>query len=212
MTKHDRESLDRAYWLAREEAVIPLLVDLAEYGFIIDHDCHNQGWTDDPRVLLRRGPAEMLQRARDRLQPGQNFRVLDGWRPWAVQQVVAEDARRQIVAAHPDWTAGQVDAQVQIMAPPARIVPNFGSHRHGGAVDLTIVGADGLDLDMGVPVNYVLGPEAALLHYEFRDDLTEHERLGRDNRRILMRAMESAGFDPYLPEYWHWGYSRDISM
>ena len=213
MTKNQsNKNLDEAYWLAKEEAILPLLVDLADYGFVVEHDCHLQGWTDDPRVLLRRGAAERLQQARDTLGPGQNFRVLDGWRPWAVQEAVAEDARRQIAEAHPDWTESQIDAQLQIMAPPARIVPLLGSHRYGGAVDLTIVGADGVDLEMGVPVNYVIGPEAALLHYEFLEELTERARAGRQNRRLLIRAMEAAGFDPYLPEYWHWGIARDLGL
>jgi hypothetical protein len=65
---------------------------------------------------------------------------------------------------------------------------------------------------MGVPVNYVLGPEAALLYYEFRDNLTGHEKESRQNRRILIRAMEAAGFDPYLPEFWHWSNSLDIVL
>ncbi len=208
--KQEDKNSDEEYWLAKEQAILPLLVDLADYGFVIDHDCHRQGWTDDPRVLVRRGLVERLQQARDKLQPRQNFRVVDGWRPWSVQKAAAEDARRQIVEAHPDWTAVQIDTQVQVMAPPARIVPLFGSHRYGGAVDLTIIGPDGNNLEMGVPVNYVIGPEAALLHYEFRDNLTEQERAGRQNRRILIRAMEAAGFDPYLPEYWHWGYADDL--
>ena len=210
--KQEDKRNDEEYWLAKEEAIIPLLVNLADYGFVVDHDCCRRGWTDDPRVHLRRGVAERLQQARDKLQPGQNFRVLDGWRPWSLQKAASEDARRQIVEAHPDWTAVQIDSQIQIMAPPARIVPLFGSHRYGGAVDLTIIGPNGNDLEMGVPVNYVIGPEAALLHYEFRDNLTEQERVGRQNRRILLRAMEAAGFDPYLPEYWHWSHVDDIIM
>lgn len=201
---------DEEYWLAKEETIIPLLVNLADYGFVIDHDCQRQGWTDDPRILLRGGVAERLQQARERLQPGQNFRVLDGWRPWSVQKAVAEDARRRIVEAHPNWTEIQIDTQLMIMAPPTRIFPLLGSHRYGGAVDLTIIDPNGNDLEMGVPVNYVTGPEAALLHYEFRDNLTEQEVEGRHNRRLLIRAMEAAGFDPYLPEYWHWSLIDDI--
>ncbi|MFN8411638.1 MAG: M15 family metallopeptidase [Anaerolineales bacterium] len=167
-------------------------------------------WTDDKRVLLRKGVAEKLQQARDQLQSGQNFRVLDGWRPWPLQKAAAEDARRQIVEAHPDWSVTQIDTQLQMMAPPSRVVPLFGSHRYGGAVDLTIIDSQGNDLDMGVPVNYVTGPEAALLYYEHLDSLTEAEKIVRQNRRLLIRAMESAGFDPYLPEFWHWSHMADI--
>ena len=202
--------LDESYWIAKEDEIIPVLVDLAGYGFRTEHDCCRRGWTDDPRVMVRKGVAEALVRAKAALPAGVNFRVVDGWRPWAVQKVVADDALKQIRSAHTDWTEEQIQKQLWTMAPPARIVPRLGSHRYGGAVDLTLIGADGADLEMGVPLNYLSGPEAALLHYEFRRDLTRRERTGRANRRILLRAMEHAGFDPYLPEYWHWNYNRDM--
>lgn len=202
--------LDESYWIAKEDEIIPLLVDLAAYGFRTDHDCRRHGWTDDPRVLVRKRVAEALVKAKAALPAGVNFRVVDGWRPWAVQKVVADDALAKIRSAHPDWPEDQIQSQLWTMAPPARIVPRLGSHRYGGAVDLTLIGADGEDLDMGVPLNYLTGPEAGLLHYEFRRDLTRRERIGRANRRVLLRAMEQAGFDPYLPEYWHWNYNRDL--
>jgi len=203
-------ALDESYWITKEDEIVPLLVDLAAYGFRTDHDCYRRGWTDDPRVLVRKGVAEAMVRARAALPAGLDFRVLDGWRPWAVQKAVADDAMKKIQAAHPEWTPEQIETQLWTMAPPARIVPRLGSHRYGGAVDLTLTGLDGADLEMGVPLNHVVGTEAALLHYEFRDDLTERQRLGRTHRRILLRAMEQAGFDPYLPEYWHWNYQRDM--
>jgi D-alanyl-D-alanine dipeptidase len=202
--------LDESYWIAKEDEIVPLLADLAGYGFRTEHDCFRRGWTDDPRVLVRKGVAEAMVKAKAALPAGLNFRVVDGWRPWAVQKVVADDALKKIQSAHPDWPPEEIQRQLWTMAPPARIVPRLGSHRYGGAVDLTLIGADGADLEMGVPLNHVTGPEAALLHYEFREDLTERERLARSNRRILLRAMEHAGFDPYLPEYWHWNYHRDM--
>jgi zinc D-Ala-D-Ala dipeptidase len=208
----DFTPLDESYWIAKEDEIVPLLVDLAEYGLRTEHDCFIQGWTDDTRVLVRRGLADALIIAKAALPAGLNFRVIDGWRPWAVQQAVAGDALNKIQAAHPDWSAEETQKELWTLAPPARIVPRLASHRYGGAVDLTLCGPDGADLEMGVPLNYVAGPEAALLHYEFRDDgqLSGRERAGRANRRMLLKAMEQAGFEPYLPEYWHWGYSRDM--
>jgi len=202
---------DVAYWLAREEEIVPTLVDLAGYGFVVDHDCWRRGWTDDPRCLLRRGAAEALARAREALPAGCNFKVVDGWRPWGVQQACAEDAEGRIRASHPDWTEEAIQRQLWTMAPPQRIVPRFGSHRYGGAVDLTVVDTAGRALEMGVPLNYVEGPEAGLLFYELRDDLRGEDGVFRENRRLLIRALSAAGFEPYLPEYWHWGYARDLT-
>ena len=70
--------------------------------------------------------------------------------------------------------------------------------------------ADGAELDMGVPVSSPAAAESALLYYELRDDLTDRERRFRDHRRLLIRAMAAAEFEPFLPEFWHWGYRRDM--
>lgn len=201
---------DKAYWIEKEREIVPTLVDLAGYGFVTDHDCYRLGWTDDPRVLVRAGVAEALVQARGALPAGHNFRVVDGWRPWEIQELCAREARGKIVAAHPDWTDEQVARQLAVMAPPLRVVPRLGSHRYGGAVDLTLIGPDGKDLDMGVPLNHVTGPEASLLWYEFRPDLGPRDVQARDNRRVLLRAMESALFIPHLAEYWHWNYNQDM--
>ena len=201
---------DDAWWIAMEDRIAAELVDLADFGFLIDHTCFREGWTDDPRVLLRRGVAEALQKARDTLPQGHNFKVLDGWRSWAIQQRCAERAEGRIRKAHPDWADQQVADQVWRMAPPIRVVPRLGSHRYGGAVDVTVVGRDGKELNMGVPVSHCTSSEADLLHYHLRDDLTAEENSYRDNRSILIRAMSSAGFDPYLAEFWHWNYKNDL--
>jgi D-alanyl-D-alanine dipeptidase len=197
---------DRAWWIGLEERVVADLVDLGERGFLVDHVCWRRGWTDDPRVLLRRSAAEGLERARDALPAGHNLKVFDGWRPWPVQQRCAERAEGQIRAAHPDWPPEQVAAQVWRMAPPARVVPRLASHRYGGAVDVTVVAADGAELEMGVAVNHCTDERSDLLHYHLRDDLSAAEAGYRANRGVLIRAMASGGYGPYLAEFWHWDY------
>ncbi|MFQ5531898.1 MAG: hypothetical protein ACE5ES_04745 [Candidatus Nanoarchaeia archaeon] len=48
----------------------------------------------------------------------------------------------------------------------------------------------------------------ALNYYENKRKLTKKEIKIRDNRRLLKKAMSSAGFKPHLPEWTHWGYSK----
>jgi D-alanyl-D-alanine dipeptidase len=201
---------DRLWWIAMEDQVLTHLVDLAGYGFVVDHSCFREGWTDDGRVLLRRRAAEALVRARDAMPPDHNFKVFDGWRPWEIQQRCADQTEAKTRAAHPDWTDPQVADHVARMAPRLRVVPHLGSHRYGGAVDLTVVAPDGKELNMGVPVDYCTGPEADLLYYHLRDDLDQREMVYRENRSLLIRAMAAGGFDPYLAEFWHWGYRGDL--
>ncbi|MFW6146388.1 MAG: M15 family metallopeptidase [Planctomycetota bacterium] len=200
----------RAWWIAMEDAIVDDLVDLGERGFAVDHVCCRRGWTDDPRVLVRSGVADALERAREALPVGHTFKVCDGWRPWALQQRCAERAEAAIRQGHSDWTDEQVDAHVQRMAPRLRVVPRLDSHRYGGAVDLTLLGPDADELNMGVPVSHNTDSRADLLHYHLRDDLTAEQRTYRDNRTLLIRAMSIGGFDPYLAEFWHWGYKKDL--
>jgi D-alanyl-D-alanine dipeptidase len=159
---------------------------------------------------IRPQVAAALVKAKTRLPAGYTFKLYDGWRPWARQEKVARLALREIRSAHPGWTRGQVKQEQWKMAPPQRIVPKFGSHRLGGAFDLTIIDHRGQELDMGVPVDYLGGDEAQLLFYEFKSRLSRREKRFRDNRRRLITAMEHGGFQPYLAEFWHWGYDNDI--
>ena len=205
------DSTAEKWWIEMEQRVVPLLVDLAPMGFVIARHSHERGWTDDPRCRLRRGVAEALCRARDRLPAGYNFKIVDGWRSWELQQAEADHAEREIRAAHPDWPDAAVAERVRVMAPRVRVVPRLASHRYGGAVDLTIVDAAGVELDFGAPMNGAAGPEAELLWYEFLDPPAgSAARAARDRRRLLIRCLGAEGFGPYLPEFWHWGMDRDL--
>ena len=201
---------DAAWWIEMEQRIIDTLVDLAPLGFVLAPVPHERGWTDDATMRLRPGVADALVSARDALPAGYNFKILDAHRSWELQQRYAQRSLARIRAAYPDWSEQQVTAHLWRMAPPARVVPRLNSHRYGGAVDVAVLDAAGNELDMGVPAGYVAGPEADLLHYELKASLTDAEQRYRDNRRVLIEAMHAAAFHPYLAEWWHWSYLRDI--
>ncbi|MEK7414064.1 MAG: M15 family metallopeptidase [Planctomycetota bacterium] len=200
---------DRDYWLAWEPRVEGMLVDLAERGFVCERHCYTNGFTDDPRCRIRPAVADALERAREALPTGYNFRIHDAWRPWVVQERLATKYRVTIAEAHPGWSKEQVEAELVILAPPIRVLPSFDSHRYGGAVDLTILDAGGQALDMGTPLPYMAGPEAGLLFFETAAETPQH-RLFRENRRLLIRVMHGARFLPNLDEWWHWGFASDV--
>ncbi len=184
-------------------------MDLADRGLVCRRSCYLKGLTDDPRCRTRPGVADALERARDLLPAGFNFLISDAWRPWSVQEQLARCSRLSICSAHPDWTEEEVNRELVRLAPPIYVVFSFNRHRYGGALDLTILDADGRELDMGTPLPYLEGPEAALLHFELQDRDPAHET-PRKNRRLLIQVMSAAGFTPYLPEWWHWEYDRDF--
>ena len=203
---------DTEYWIQKEREIAKLVVDLEESGFIVHSRSYELGWTDDPKLYGRINAVKALVRAKEALPDGLQIKVYDGWRPWELQEKAAKRAKERIAAAHPDWTGEQVAEHQWKMAPPARIVPRFGSHRYGGAFDITLVDAHGVELDMGVPVGYKTGPEAALFHYQFLENPNEQELTARKNRKIMIDAMCSANFSPYMEEFWHWNYLRDVEM
>jgi len=74
--------------------------------------------------------------------------------------------------------------------------PSKGSmHNRGLAVDITLVGKDGVDLDMGTAYDF-FGPEA----YTTNTDLPEEVL---KNRRILTKMMDIHGLKGIRTEWWH---------
>jgi zinc D-Ala-D-Ala dipeptidase len=75
--------------------------------------------------------------------------------------------------------------------------PATGSnHTRGVAVDLTLVGANGQELDMGTPVDTM---HAASHHFH-----AAHPPAVQVNRARLLTVMLEAGFVHYAQEWWHY--------
>ena len=201
---------DDDYWLAQEEAVLTDLVDLADRGFACRRRLHELGLSEDPRCRVRPGVADALERAREHLPPGFAFLLWEGLRSWPEQQLISDDYRQRLEAAHPDWDPQRIDDTLAVLAPRQRLIRRFDKHRYGGAVDITLLDAAGERCDMGEATDGPDPERCRLLHYEMRP-VEPDEEAPREHRRILLRAMEAAGFEPYLAEWWHWGYSRDLA-
>lgn len=135
---------------------------------------------DCPRCLLRPEAARAVVQAHRALQKkGYGLKMFDCYRPRPYQQ------RLWDAVPNPDY-----------VTPPAK-----GSmHSRGAAVDLTVVDAQGNELDMGTPYDF-FGPEAH----------TDNTSLPADvqaNRRLLREALEAAGFSGIRTEWWHFSYQK----
>ncbi|MET8860596.1 M15 family metallopeptidase [Streptomyces sp. NPDC004579] len=146
---------------------------------------------------VRIGVLERLHLASKELPDGVGFLVVEGHRS------STEQARR--FALHEDRVrrSGVTDPadlrrRTSTFVSPVEVAP----HCAGAALDLTLIDADGVELDMGGAVNgHRTGDE-------------EHCPMGasglsssaRRNRDLLTRAMVSAGFINYPTEWWHWSY------
>ncbi|MBL7776254.1 MAG: M15 family metallopeptidase [Saprospiraceae bacterium] len=133
---------------------------------------------DCPRCYLRPETARALARAQMLLRrQGLSLKLYDCYRPRPYQQRLWDKA--------PD---------PNYVTPPEK-----GSmHSRGAAVDLTIVDAQGKELDMGTPYDF-FGPEA---HYNY----TRLPGNVLSNRRLLRRVMEEVGLKGIRTEWWHFSY------
>lgn len=130
------------------------------------------------RCLLRREVAQAVVKAHHQLQKqGLGLKMFDCYRPRPIQ-----------------WKLWEKVPDPRYVADPRK-----GSmHNRGAAVDLTLVDAQGNELDMGTPFDF-FGKQA----YHSYKKLPE-EVLAR--RQLLKTTMESLGFQPTKTEWWHYAY------
>ncbi len=104
----------------------------------------------------------------------------------------------ELRAAHPGWDAARLHSAASRYVSPPDIAP----HSAGGAVDVTLVTADGEEVDMGTPIN-ASPEESAGACYTGAPGLSP---AARANRRVLSAALAAAGLVNYPTEWWHWSY------
>jgi D-alanyl-D-alanine dipeptidase len=121
--------------------------------------------------------AEPLLRAAVELarRQGYGIRIFDAFRPSEAQ-----------------WALWNHTPDPDFLADPRRGSP----HSRGAAVDLTLVGEDGVDLDMGTGFDAF----TPLSHHGNPEISATAER----NRLLLMGLMTTAGWDFYRNEWWHY--------
>lgn len=138
------------------------------------------------KCFLHNQAAEMLRTAiklSDAL--GYKIKIFDAFRPSEAQFKLWEHT------PDPDFLAD----------------PNRGSpHSRGVAVDLTLLDANGNDLDMGTEFDAF----TPLSHHGNMEISSEAQK----NRHLLMGIMTTAGWDFYRNEWWHYQMfnSRDYEL
>ncbi|MEU9138767.1 M15 family metallopeptidase [Streptomyces sp. NPDC048404] len=146
---------------------------------------------------VRTGVLERLCSASELLPDGLKFLVVEGHRSRAEQArrfALYEDRLRRSGITDPVDLRRQASAFVS----PVEVAP----HCAGAALDLTLVDADGVELDMGGAVNgHRTGDEKYCPL-----DASGLSHQARRHRDILARAMGGAGFVNYPSEWWHWSY------
>ncbi|MEM0991725.1 MAG: M15 family metallopeptidase [Bacteroidota bacterium] len=134
---------------------------------------------DCGRCFLRPAVAKAIVAAHQKLQQDSlGLKMFDCYRPRPIQ-----------------WKLWEKVPDPRYVADPRK-----GSmHNRGGAVDLTIVDAQGQELDMGTDFDF-FGPKA----YQAFTDLPQTVL---DNRQLLRSTMLEFGFQPIKTEWWHYSYA-----
>lgn len=145
-------------------------------------------YTDLHEAYLHPDAAQALTEAQRRLKalrPDLTLAVFDAARPMSVQQKM--------------WDAVKGTAQQNYVSNPAR---GGGMHNYGVAVDITLATLGGDTLPMGTRIDH-LGEEA---HTDREEQLVRRGRISpqaRENRMLLRRVMQEAGFRTLPSEWWH---------
>ncbi|GGF31793.1 D-alanyl-D-alanine dipeptidase [Marmoricola endophyticus] len=171
------------------------LVDVRDLGLHV-HPDKSQRHPD--YFLLRAGVAERLGQARRLLPEPYGLLIIEGYRPFAVQEAAFDRHRRRLADADPSLSDHDVFmAASQYVSPPA-VAP----HVSGAAVDLTLVDESGTRLDMGTEVDATPEESGGACYFA----ATSISETGRRHREVLAAALGGAGLVNYPTEWWHWSY------
>ncbi|SFH86804.1 M15 family metallopeptidase [Modicisalibacter xianhensis] len=163
-----------------------------------------------PECYVREGVYRRLLAVARSLPAGLQLVVLDGWRPWRVQQYLFDTLYEAIRAHHGEADETELLTRTrEFVSVPSRDPLAPSPHLTGGAVDVTLCDADGLQLDMGtlfdeaVPASHTAALEGQGTH---------DARLARarDNRRLLFNAMREQGFTNLPSEWWHYDFGDQL--
>ncbi|MEL6924675.1 MAG: M15 family metallopeptidase [Bacteroidota bacterium] len=166
---------DTAQWTELIQLEPGILLDMR---YATDNNFVKEQMYDCGRCFLRPAVAKAVAAAHRQLQEGGlGLKMYDCFRPRPIQQKLWDKV-----------------PNASYVTPPAK-----GSmHNRGAAVDLTIVDAEGKELDMGTDFDF-FGRKA---HQDFTD-LPENILA---NRQLLKSTMASVGLRHIRTEWWHYSF------
>lgn len=178
------------------------LVDLNEYGFLVKPYYYEKNISGSlSKCYVRKSVAEMLIRAEKLLPHNYRFLIWDGYRPIKVQQSLWDDYSKKVLQEFPHIDKEELEKRVGFfVSKPSYDVNKPSLHNTGGAVDLTIVNAEGNQLNMGTDFDD-FRKIASTYYFENLDN----EEV-KCNRRLLYNVMIEVGFTNLPSEWWHYDY------
>lgn len=147
--------------------------------------------------VLRKGVAERLALAAERLPEGFALGIVEGWRPPFIQSRMFRSTWRMIAERYPDLSETELRPIVErFTAPMEKRVPP--PHTTGAAFDLALY-REGEPVDLNSPFEW-RDPEG------FAFDAPRLSDVARRHRAVLAEAFAGTDITNYPSEYWHWSY------
>jgi len=116
------------------------------------------------------------------MKMGYKIEIFDCYRPLDIQK------RMWKIVPNPEYVAN----------------PSKGSiHNRGGAVDITLVDANGIELDMGTTFDF-FGIEASHNYQNLSQEI-------KSNRELLKTTMIKYGFNSFDSEWWHYNLKSALN-
>lgn len=158
----------------------------------------------EKRCFIRKGASDRLNYASSLLPDKLRFKILDAWRPFALQKELYSTYKAKIISdfnlfSFTEKEKNDFIANYVSIPNDDRDIPPV--HTTGGAIDLTIVDNNGNELQMGTEFDS-FSPKTNTDYYENTNEST----IIRDNRRLLYSIMIKAGFTNLPSEWWHYDF------
>ncbi|WP_353669355.1 M15 family metallopeptidase [Marinomonas sp. THO17] len=163
-----------------------------------------------PECFVRSSVLDRLNLAATFLPGHLYLVVLDGWRPFSVQQYLFDSLTNLLTKSLPDLPLEKVRAKARTLVSPPSDNPETPSpHLTGGSVDVTLCDQNGRFLNMGTLFDEASDDSwtAALENKTSPDKSTQ---VAIQNRRMLFHAMTQAGFTNLPSEWWHYDFGNQL--
>ncbi|SHF58379.1 D-alanyl-D-alanine dipeptidase [Marinomonas polaris DSM 16579] len=160
-----------------------------------------------PECFVRESVFDKLHQVTKLMPSGVRLVVLDGWRPFSVQQYLFDTLINILKKSFPNHAESYLHEKAKsLVSPPSTDVKAPSPHLTGGSVDVTLCDEMGRFLDMGTHFD-----EAS--QYSWTDALETpswNNKGPQENRRILYNAMIEVGFTNLPSEWWHYDFGNQL--
>lgn len=159
------------------------------------------------KCYLRKEVYHKLIEASKKLPDGYKIKIYDTWRSFEFQKELYDYYYDLIVKKLKLQFAPKEQIErivAKYVSPPSKKEQFTPVHTTGGAIDLTIIDANGKELSMGTDFDE-FSQMAQTDYFEKQPQCNQFEKI-KENRRKLYEIMTSSGFTNLPSEWWHYDY------